>query len=415
MAVNAAERKKFELFPARLGFYPYIWLIYLVIPIGYLQQFSGIKLAVGYALIALFALTYRQLYVAGRGWRFTAWITVQLLLMVALSLFFNPYDLYLGFFTANFIARYENVRRFRAAMLLFAAAEILPLLYLVHEMDKSNAVMLLPFLVIMLLSPLGIRSLTRKQQLEKELDKANERIREMVKREERMRIARDLHDTLGHTLSLITLKSQLVEKLALKDAERAQAEAAEIRRISRAALRQVRELVSEMRAVKVAEELAEAAEMLRAAEISLEIRGDASLEGVPDLTQNILSLCIKEAVTNIVRHSGADRCRILLETADGKVRLTVEDNGRGAVRGTEGIPAPAKDGASGLQTVPAGGEESGPAGIFPGGAGNGLKGMAERLSLIDGSLTVAASQGEGTVLQVSIPLIVKEGKEGETA
>ncbi|MDT3428186.1 two-component system sensor histidine kinase DesK [Paenibacillus forsythiae] len=381
MAVNAAERKKFELFPARLGFYPYIWLIYLAIPIGNLQRFGGIKLAVGYALVALFAVSYRQLYAVGRGRQFTVWITVQLLLIVALSLFFNPYNLYMGFFTANFIARYEDVRSFKAAMLLFGAAEILPLLYLLQRIDASDFVMLLPFLVIMLISPVGIRSLIRKQQLEKELDKANERIGEMVKREERMRIARDLHDTLGHTLSLITLKSQLVEKLALKDGERAKAEAAEIRQISRAALQQVRELVSEMRAVMVAEELAEADKMLRAAEISLEIRGDASLEGVPRLTHNILSLCIKEAVTNIVRHSGADRCRILLEKEDGEVRLTVEDNGRGAVRG----------------------------------AGNGLKGMAERLSLIDGRLIVEGSQGEGTVLQVSIPLIVKEGKEGETA
>lgn len=182
----------------------------------------------------------------------------------------------------------------------------------------------------MLVSPFGIKSLGRRKILEKQLDQANEVIEELVKREERMRIARDLHDTMGHTLSLITLKSQLVERLVAKDPERAQAEAREIQRTSRAALRQVRELVSEMRAVTVAEELAEAGKMLRAAEIVLEVQGEVSLEDVPDLTQNILSLCIKEAVTNIVKHSQATRCRIGIALTEGQcgspLRITELDS-----------------------------------------------------------------------------------------
>ena len=87
------------------------------------------------------------------------------------------------------------------------------------------------------------------------MDQANEQIKELIKREERVRIARDLHDTLGHTLSLITLQSQLVQRLAEKHPERAKAEAKEIEMTSRSALRQVRELVSDMRAITIAEEL----------------------------------------------------------------------------------------------------------------------------------------------------------------
>lgn len=159
---------------------------------------------------------------------------------------------------------------------------ILSVLVLVGRgMEWGSVIFLAPFIIIMLISPFGVRSMNRNQKLEKELDQANEVIKELVKREERMRIARDLHDTLGHTLSLITLKSQLVEKLVTKNTERAQEEAREIQRTSRAALRQVRELVSEMRAISVAEELAEAGEMLRTAEIALEVEGDISLEGYP--------------------------------------------------------------------------------------------------------------------------------------
>lgn len=376
-------RKKFHLFPQRFGAFPYVWLLYLLMPAFNLQTEHGWKLLAGAGMLVLFAVTYHQLYWAGSGKAFHLWLGLQILLIVVLSVFYTPYNFYLGFYTANFIGWYTDKKTFRLAYALFALSLLIPLLIAVQGMELEELVFLVPFLLIMLVFPFGIRSLTSNRMLERKLDQANEVIREMVKREERMRIARDLHDTMGHTLSLITLKSQLVEKLAAKDPERAQAEAREIQRTSRAALRQVRELVSEMRAVSVAEELAEAGEMLRAAEIVLDVEGDVSLEGVSDLSQNILSLCIKEAVTNIVKHSGADRCRISLEMPAGKVRISIEDNGTGL-----------------RQAGGPGGEHR---------AGNGLKGMAERLSLIEGSVTLNAGERKGTVLTVVIPRIVKEG------
>lgn len=382
-------RKQFHLFPQRFGAFPYVWLLYLLMPAFNLQAEHGLKLLLGIAMLVLFAVTYRQLYWAGSGRAFHLWLGLQMLLIVVLSVFYTPYNFYLGFYAANFVGWYTDKILFRRAYAVFALSILVPLLLAIRGMELESMVFLVPFLLIMLVFPFGARSLSSNRMLERKLDQANEVIKEMVKREERLRIARDLHDTMGHTLSLITLKSQLVEKLAAKDPERAQAEAREIQRTSRAALRQVRELVSEMRAVSVAEELTEAGEMLRTAEIALEVEGDVSLAGVSDLTQNILSLCIKEAVTNIVKHSGADRCRIIIAITEGNVRITIEDNGAGLK------PA---DGADGEYR-----------------AGNGLKGMAERLSLIDGSLSLNSGGSQGTSLSVVIPRIVKEGKEGVTA
>lgn len=214
----------------------------------------------------LFAVTYRQLYwVTGRT--FNLWLALQLGIILALCAFYSPYNFYMGFFTSNFIGWSTDHKKFNVAISCFAAVEVLSLLIGSRDLLVSDLPFLLPFLLIMLVMPYGIRSMARRQHLEQELDRANEQIKELIKRGERMRIARDLHDTLGHTLSLITLKSQLVEKLASKDAERAQVEAREIQRTSRAALRQVRELVSDMRAVTVVEALAEAGEILRAADI----------------------------------------------------------------------------------------------------------------------------------------------------
>lgn len=320
--------KQFRFFPQKFGFFPYIWLIYLVFPILNLQGYSGVKLMAGYGLVLLFLVTYRQLYWT-EGRTYTAWMGVQLLIIVVLTVVYSPYNMYMGFFSSNFIGWYTDTRQFRQALAVFTAVLAGLGLFYLPQVYGPDILFMLPFAIMMLITPFGIRSINRRRVLEKELDQANEQIKEMIKREERMRIARDLHDTMGHTLSLITLKSQLVEKMVVKNPERAQAEAREIQRTSRAALRQVRELVSEMRAVSVAEELAEAAEMLRSAEIALEVEGDAALPGVSDLTQSILSLCIKEGITNIVKHSRADQCRISIVMTPGEVQITLEDNGIG--------------------------------------------------------------------------------------
>ncbi|WP_342476721.1 sensor histidine kinase [Paenibacillus sp. FSL H7-0350] len=380
--------KQFRFFPQKFGFFPYIWLIYLVFPILNLQGYSGVKLMAGYGLVLLFLVTYRQLYWT-EGRTYTAWMGVQLLIIVVLTVVYSPYNMYMGFFSSNFIGWYTDTRQFRRALAVFTAVLAGLGLFYLPQVYGPDILFMLPFAIMMLITPFGIRSINRRRVLEKELDQANEQIKEMIKREERMRIARDLHDTMGHTLSLITLKSQLVEKLVVKNPERAQAEAREIQRTSRAALRQVRELVSEMRAVSVAEELAEAAEMLRSAEIALEVEGDAALPGVSDLTQNILSLCIKEGITNIVKHSRADQCRISIVMTPGEVQITLEDNGIG------------------VEASGSGGTERRD--------GNGMKGMGERLALIDGSLTLAPGPGGGTRLTVVTPRVVKDGKGGETA
>jgi two-component system sensor histidine kinase DesK len=381
------EYAKFRLFPQKQGLFPYVWAIYLIMPILNLRGETGTKLILGLIMVAVFAVSYRQLYWV-RGRRVNLWIITQMLLIAVLSLWYSSFNLYMGFFTANFIAYYTEDKEFKIAFIAFATMIVSVLILVGRRLEWLDVMFVIPFMIIMLISPFAVRSVFRHKNLKKELDQANEVIKELVKRDERMRIARDLHDTLGHTLSLITLKSQLVEKLVTKNSERAQEEAREIQRTSRAALRQVRELVSEMRAISVAEELAETGEILRVAEIALEVEGDISLEGVSDLTQNILSLCIKEAVTNIVKHSSADKCSIRLVKTAGEVRITVQDNGIG------------------LQNAGRGNGELCD--------GNGMKGMAERLSLIDGALSLSSNEGKGTTLSVTIPLIVKEGKGRET-
>ncbi|MFC5985931.1 sensor histidine kinase [Marinicrinis lubricantis] len=370
---------KFQVFPERFGFFPFIFTVYLLMPIYYVHQTSGWKMAFGYGLILLFAVTYRQLYWTMDRKSYSIWLAVQMGIIVLMSLFYGLYHVFMGFFPAHFIGWYKEKKSFYLALGAFFLVIAVPLAFSLNQIEASDLFFTFPFIVIMLMSPFGIRSMNSRMELEQKLEEANEHIKQLVKREERMRIARDLHDTLGHTLSLITLKSQLIGKLAVKDPDRAVMEAKEIENTSRAALKQVRELVSDMRALKLNDAIHEARSILEAAGIRFYFDGDTRYTNISDLNQNILSLCIKEAVTNVVKHSGASQCGIRIRCDSSELHITVHDNGRWSKN------------SSAQQ-------------------GNGLKGISERLSLIEGFAEV--THQDGTFVRMTAPVIVRQSQEG---
>ncbi|WP_123032415.1 sensor histidine kinase [Bacillus sp. TYF-LIM-B05] len=376
-------KKNFSMFPKRYGFFPYIFLIYLLLPISYLtNQTSGIKQLIGFGLVLLFLVTYRQLFfISPQKKLFTYWLAIQLSIILIYTVFYDINLVFLGFFSANFIGYYREKKIFRRGLASLVVVLVAPFIYhLLKDPFLLNRLFyFLPFLVIMLISPYGIRSMNRRMELEQELDEANQQIKELVKREERVRIARDLHDTLGHTLSLLTLKSQLVQRTIASDPERARKEAREMETTSRAALKQVRELVSDMKTATFAEELIHIQQILRAADITFEYMGGSDFSNISPVTQNIVSMCIREAATNIVKHSRATHCTISISQTDDKISITIKDDGMGMDQQTP--------------------------------FGNGLRGMKERLALIDGALDV--STHNGTVLNITVP-IVKKAERKET-
>jgi len=369
--------KGITIFPARYGLFPYVFLIYLVMPGYYVINEEGLKRIAGIGLLLLFLVTYRQLYHSFEKKSYTHWLIVQVIIILILAIFYNLYNIFLGFFTANFIGWYKNKKTFYRALGLFAFTIISPLLIRFETLELQDLYFNGIFVIIMLVSPFGIRSMSNRMELEQKLNEANEQIQELIKRDERMRIARDLHDNLGHTLSLITLKSQLVHKLISKDIEKAKLETKEIESTSRSALKQVRELVSDLRTVTIAEELIESEVFLQAAGISFHFEGDSKLEDIPLLTQNILSMCLKEGITNVVKHSQAKNCVVKLVKRDGEIEMFVHDDGAGLDEANR--------------------------------YGNGLKGINERLRLIDGYVKLISQKG--TKLIITVPIIVKEKKE----
>ncbi|MEK4199351.1 sensor histidine kinase [Cytobacillus sp. FSL K6-0265] len=366
---------KFKLFPVKYGLLPYVYLVYLMFPIIVLINETGIKAVVGWMLLCLFFLSYRKLYFDPPMSIYMGWLIIQFIIIIIFTYFYQPSLVLLGFYCANFIGWLRNSKMFAISMILFVFSSVFPII-LQYEM-LSEHFYLVVMVVVMFLSPFGIHSMSTKMELEEKLNEANEQIEVLIKREERMRIARDLHDTLGHTLSYITLKSQLVAKMTKHQADPqiVTKEVKEIERTSRNALKQVRELVADMRILTIAETISDCKGILNSANITLEVTGLTRCDNITSMTQNIISMCIKEGVTNIVKHSRATHCVIGFSQNNLGIEVTIRDNGVGFNRETK--------------------------------LGNGLKGMSERLEFVEGSLNFF-HYDRGLSVNVFIPIVERK-------
>jgi two-component system sensor histidine kinase DesK len=241
---------------------------------------------------------------------------------------------------------------------------------------------------------IGMVAVSRLVVTVRELQAARREIAQLAAAEavakERLRFARDLHDLLGHSLSSITLKSELADRLLPETPEthRGVAELRDIRGIARGALREIREAVAGYRQPALSEELIGAKEMLEAAGIACRIDNDAGL--LPKSVEGILAWTVREGATNVIRHSRARHCAIQIACEDGeggeagKVRAEVSDNGSGLF--------PARDGTEG----------SGTDGLV---GGSGLSGLAERVAEFAGADFEAGPLPVGGFrLRVSLPL-----------
>ena len=161
-------------------------------------------------------------------------------------------------------------------------------------------------------------------------------VRRLAAVAERERIARDLHDLLGHTLSVIAIKAELAAKLVARGDGQAEQEIRDVETISRDALREVREAVAGFRRVDLDGELAAARLACEARGIQLAV--DRPPIDVPPEREAVLAMCLREAITNVVRHSDARHCRVGLAREGSRIRLTVADDGvGGAIREGSGL------------------------------------------------------------------------------
>jgi two-component system sensor histidine kinase DesK len=377
-------------------FFSAIWLIYLIQPVADLfdskHPHSALYQAGAVALVAAFCVLY--VFLIGTWWenraRGRVGLAVLAGLAVAICLIYGadwtPIFIYVSS-AAGFI-----IWDRRRAMLAVAASTVAYVVVslIVHTKSGELWAELLPVALI------GFAMIGFKMQivLNQQLRQARGEVAKLAVSEERLRLARDMHDLTGQSLSLITLKSELAIKRlarlpASPEVDAVAAELGDIGRVSRQTLQDIREAVSGYRRPTLAVEIITARTSLEAAGVQLD--DDPALmtrSGTfdPD-AEAALAWCLREAATNVIRHSGAQNCRIRLTERRSELSLEISDDGHG-LSGSDHADGPGGTVAS----------------------GSGLHNMSERLSAVDGRFSAgpAGRDGHGFKLVATVPLTPDE-------
>ena len=334
----------------QLSYTPYLWLVYngfLFLPIIY-GAASQRDIVVTFVSLALFLPLYFSAF------RFQARALLPFVAgFVLLGLLVTP-------FNKGAIVYFIHACAFAAFIgpplvaLRYTSMAVLAALLQVWWLELHPSVAIVVIVVGYVVAACNI--FYRKMYLQNEaLRLSREEIKRLASTAERERIARDLHDLLGHTLASITLKAELARRTVLAQPEAAHKELEDIERISRQAASQVRSAVAGYRAGRIQSELASGRQLLESAGVWLEV--EVQPQELTAEQENILALTLREALTNVHRHADASHCWVLLSGDQQQVRLVVRDNGRGG-------------------------------NIRP---GAGIKGMRERLQAVGGQLEVESN------------------------
>jgi two-component system, NarL family, sensor histidine kinase DesK len=349
-------------------------LLFLTGPVADLGHGSlgTARLALVVVLLAAFVVTYVLCVRPGHGGRrsSSAGVLVLLALLFALAVGIravgapSSFDLLFVFFAAA-----AGMRLAPYAALAAIGATAGGLGIEAAAMGESSSAYAAKALVVLAIGCMML-AFARQIRINAELHSARGEIRRLAASEERLRIARDLHDLLGHSLSVINLKSELAAKLLEHDPARAAAELADVQTVGRQALAEVREAVQGYRQLALDDALAGARTALSAAGIAYELEGPVP-ELPPDI-EEMFAWTVREGTTNVVRHSGAYHCSVRIRDGEGRATVEVEDDGSSATH------APV--------------------------AGSGLAGLAERAERLHGRLEAGAAPGGGFRLRVVVPV-----------
>jgi two-component system sensor histidine kinase DesK len=352
--------------PPEFGKMPYLWLGTL----GFLL-WKYLYVAPGQAEVVMLALTvlvFLPVYFTSFwvGTREAILCALVACLLGTLWAPYNPSASTLFIFACGMCSRLEPTPvAYRMLGAVIGLAAVVSLL-----LSAVPTVTLIPVLVVGL--PLGIGAIKESglRRSRKALLRKQEEVEHMARIAERERISRDLHDLLGHSLSMIALKAELAGKLAERDLAACRKEISDIEAAARNALSEVRAAVTGYRESGMSGALASARASLAAADVTLHEQVDQF--PLAPAQEHVLALALREAVTNIVRHAGASSCRLRLAREGGVAVLRVADDGA-RLRGTAGLKR-----------------------------GNGLIGMQERVAAVGGTLSLMA--GDGLALELRLPL-----------
>lgn len=332
-----------------------------------LSSNSPLPLIAKIIILMLFLIAF---YVAlwFKDWRLLLASLLGFILIIILGIYEGSTMLLFGFTFADLIGRAEKKWHIAIGMIAVALMFFIVICFESGASYKLQFQALIPIMIIQLLFPMLIYYIEKSKKLQLELTEVNT---QLVQQEERQRIARDLHDTLGHTLTMIKVKTELTTKLVDKDTMRVKDELNDILATTRTALKQVRELVSDMNFISLESELSHCKQHLQTADISIKIKNNCPKLLLASVEETMLSLCLRETTTNIIKHSQAKKCQIDINYMHGILKIIVVDDGIG---------------------------------LHNQGHGNGLSSMKERMNALQGNASIDNFPTGGTIVTLSMPI-----------
>ena len=345
-------------------YFPYLWLVYLI-ALAFQPTFDPDTTAVNWVATAVMVAAFLPLYRAGLAERDQRRLTVLLAAMAGLGVvgtLVNAAAAVFIVYAAALAGRLSPVRR--AVVTVAVLAGLAGVTFLISPTPMPwRLLAVAPIVVfVLVIGATGIIDGER-ARTQAQLQRADEEIERLATIAERERIARDLHDLLGHTLSVIVLKAELASRLLPADPDRAGQEMREVEQTARTALGEVRTAVAGYRAKGLGAELVNSQRALAAAGVDADATVD--LPVLPAEHEAALALALREAVTNVVRHADARRTSIRARATVDDVELEVTDDGHGA-SGRDGAGLSgmrervmALGGQVDLQTGPAGSDRPG--------------------------------------------------------
>lgn len=372
--------KWYQIFPKAPWLSIYAWVVFCIFPFFFIFRSNELsEILIGLLFTGIFFLAYRLSF-KSTGWFLYVCLAIEIIISLLMTYYYGYiyFSIFLSFFIGNITQKVGFFLIYSLNIVSTLTAVIVGF-YIKVELFISQW----PFLIICILGvillPFSTYNRHKREMLEGQLEHANQRIAQYMVIEERERIARDLHDTLGQKLSLIGLKSDLAGRLMDKDLEAAKREVQDIHQTARSVLKEVRELVTNMRGTKLEDEIYRVQQILNAAGISCKISGSLHLVKTPPIVENMLSMCLKETVTNVVKHSGATACSISLKQSAKETLLKVHDNGKGLDLSKDWIK------------------------------GHGLQGIKERLEFVNGTLDIYSKNG--TTINIRVPNVILQTRQ----
>lgn len=317
-----------NLFPAlpEVGRMPYFWLAYLLMlyfPYLYRPPAAMELLRVALVSVVFLALYFRSFY------HKDAKLWCYALAIAALGVYMAKYNANALVFFVYSACCGAGFARIRDGYLLIGATIVLAAFTgWLYQLGLSYFI---PALVFPLVVGVPVLLMSAMGRQHGQLLRKQEEVEQLAKIAERERISRDMHDVLGHSLSVIALKAELAGKLLARkqsahDVERAQQEIIEVGTTARALLMQLREAVAGYRSAGLAHEINQAKNALASADIVL--HGEIDASNLPAAVENVIALCLREGITNILRHSQASECQFTLALRDRRVHCSLTDNGQ---------------------------------------------------------------------------------------